>query len=133
VLTYASQIRSVIFLYRLSEAGAEKLSKSTLREIDRPISEVIAKLQQSENIPDILYALGAFPKPKFEPDDEFLQRAVARYENLLLDLRNIKDVVPPPPETQRGKPKARILYMTVDRVADIWERFTGTEFKQLWK
>jgi hypothetical protein len=132
-LTYASQIRDVIFFYRFAKAAAEERSKSTLGEIDRPISEVIAKLQQSDNIPDILFALGPLAKIEFDPDDEFLQRAVARYENLLRDLRNIKDMVLPPPETQKGKPKAHNLYSMVDRVAHIWERFTGKEFKQLWK
>jgi hypothetical protein len=107
--------------------------KSTFRAIVHPISEVIAKLEQSENIGNVLLAFGAPPTAEFWPDDESLQPAIAQYESLLCGLRKIRDMVPAPPKKRKGKQKAHDLYSVVNRLVDIWETFTGKPFTQDWE
>ena len=127
---YFFETASLIVDYRFARMVR---GKSTFRDIVRPISEVIAKLEQSENIGNVLLALGAPPTAEFRPDDESAQPAIAQYETLLYGLRKIRDMVPAPPKKRKGKQKAHDLYSVVNRLADIWETFTGEPFTQDWE
>ena len=133
LLDFAFRIKNLVSAYRYAQIVTKAHSKFTLREIVCPISEVIAKLEQSENIPNVLIALGAPLTGEFRPDDESLQPAIAQYETLLCGLRKIRDAVPAPPAKRRGKPKAYDLYIVVNRLADIWEALTGKPFTQQWE
>jgi hypothetical protein len=133
LLAYEFQIKNVIFAYRFAQIVAKAHGKSTFREIVRPISEVIEKLEQTENIPDVLLALGAPRTARFSPDDESLEPAKAQYDAMLCGLRKIRDTVPAPPAKRKGARKAHDLYAVVDYLADAWETFTGKPFTQLWE
>jgi hypothetical protein len=129
---YAFLMNNLVFGYRCARIMEEEHKNFTLREIVGPISEVITKLEQRENIPNILGAFGVPRTAEWRPDDESLQPAIAQYETLLSALRKIRDLVPAPPKKRRGKRRSDDLYIVVNRLADIWERFTGEQFKQRW-
>jgi len=123
----------VIAVYDGTQFSADMASRSTLHEIREPLARVIGILKHVANCDDIFVALGAPAMLACSPDQRAVDRAVARYENLLDALDEIARAVPPPPAKRRpGRQPAKDLRALVDRLADYWERATRRPFKQNW-
>jgi hypothetical protein len=126
-------IVGAIAIYDGTQFLANLASRFTLHEIVAPLAQVIKILKHEANYDAIFVALGAPAMLALSPDQGAVDRAVARYENLLDDLDEIARAVPPPPAKRgRGKPPAKDLRALVESLADYWERVTRRRFTQNW-
>ena len=120
----AAEIIQADHAYRGMKSVMEVAPKFTLHEIATPLTEVIETLENEANRVHILIALGGLTNT-----DE----AVAWHQRIVSGLRTIKDNLPPaPPPRRRGKPIAHDLYRLVRALANIWERWTKTDFTRDW-
>ncbi|MGO8921397.1 MAG: hypothetical protein ACLQF4_00480 [Xanthobacteraceae bacterium] len=128
-------LEQLVIMPMMAYEGAELStwlgSESTLHEIAEPLDRVIALLEHEVNRDAVLVALGASVwlasrRPEVE-------RAWARYQSLLDDLRKIAAAAPPYPAKRReGRPRtAKEFYDLIDRLASCWERATGKPFRQV--
>jgi hypothetical protein len=133
----AMQIKTALWTY----AVAKRSRWFTLRKIARPLASVIKQLDHQPNITAVLATLGApIPFPLVGQDHESVRRAVeqhhqalARYQNLMHDLKEIAKYLPsPPPKRSKGKKEDVVLSQMVDALASIWETWTGTKFTRDW-
>jgi hypothetical protein len=123
----------VIAVYDGTRFLADLASFITLHELREPLARVLEILRHEANYDDIFVALGAPAMLALSPDQPAVDRAVARYENLLDYIDAIARSVPPPPAKRpRGPQPAKDLRALVDRLAEYWERTTGHQFKQDW-
>ena len=126
-------IVGVIAVYHGTRFLADLASRITLHELRKPLARVLEILRHEANYDDIFVALGAPAMLALSPDQPAVDRAVARYENLLDYLDAIARAVPPPPaKRDPGRQPAKDLHALVERLAEYWERATGRPFKQDW-
>jgi hypothetical protein len=133
----AMQIKAALWTY----ATAKRSRWFTLRKIARPLASVIKQLDHQPNITAVLATLGApIPFTLTGQDHESVRRAteqnhqaMARYTNLMHDLKAIAgNLPPPPPKRSKGKKEDVVLSRLVNALASIWETWTGTEFTRDW-
>jgi hypothetical protein len=105
--------------------------KITIHDIAAPLAKVIEVLEDDDvDGHAVLVALDAPPHPHRR-----MASPAAEREMLLQLLRKLAANLPPAPvKRSRGKPTAGdALYGLVERLADIWEHYTGMEFTRLWQ
>jgi hypothetical protein len=123
----------VVAVYDGTQYLADLASRSTFHDIREPLARVVEILKHEANRDDVVVALGAPVMLALSPDQPAVDRAVARYENLLDCLDAIDRAVPPPPAKHpRGPQPAKDLRALVERLAEYWERATGRPFRQDW-
>jgi hypothetical protein len=112
--------------YNLRQAMVYYERKVTIHDIAEPLAKIIEVL---ENDVDSYAAFAALSEPPYR-----MASPAAEREMLLQLLRKLRDNLPSAPaKRSRGKPPAGDdLYRLVERLADIWERYTGKEFTRLW-
>ena len=112
--------------YNLRQAMVYYERKVTIHHIAEPLAKIIEVL---ENDVDGYAALAALSEPPYR-----MASPAAEREMLLQLLHKLRDNLPPAPaKRSRGKPPAGDdLYRLVERLADIWERYTGKEFTRHW-
>jgi hypothetical protein len=133
----AMQIKGTLWTYAMAKGSRWY----TLPKIARPLASVIEQLDRRPNFNAVLATLGApIPFPLAGQDHESVSRAVeqhhkamARYQNLMHDLKEIaRKLPPPPPKRSIGKKEDVVLSQLVDALASIWETWTGTKFTRDW-
>jgi hypothetical protein len=112
--------------YNLRQAMAYYERNVTIHDIAAPLAEIIKVL---ENDVDGYAVFAAFSEPPYR-----MESPAAEREMLLHLLRKLRDNLPPAPaKRSRGKPTAGDdLYRLVERLADIWEHYTGKAFTRHW-
>ncbi len=129
----AQRIMVTIGVYHGTQLMDMLSRKQNIDEIAKPLAEVIEKLQEKANIDVVLVALGAPAMLIASPDQDAFQKAIAEYQIILRGLRKIAANMPASAAKRgRGRPRALDLHALVERLAQVWNTFTGKPFKQLW-